>query len=213
MVCRLVDQKGVDIALDVAQQLRGLEARLVLVGRGEPALEAAATHAAERNERVAYLPTSDEATAHLLMAGSDLLLVPSRFEPCGLTPMEAMRCGTIPVVSPVGGLRDTIIDASADGVLGNGFIAPAVDAVGMSLAVGSSGACARRSGPPRRDPTKRDDRRLVVAVAGRPRTSTSTPTCSRSARPPRWRLLPSTASPLPPARGSRAGALEGAPAS
>ncbi len=136
MVCRLVDQKGVDIALEVAGQLRGLGARFVLVGRGEPGLEAAATALAERNDRVAYLRTSDEATAHLLMAGSDLLLVPSRFEPCGLTPMEAMRCGTIPVVSPVGGLRDTIIDASADGVLGNGFIAPAIDAVGISLAVG-----------------------------------------------------------------------------
>jgi starch synthase len=82
-----------------------------------------------------YLDTTDERLAHLVVAGSDLLLVPSRFEPCGLTPMEAMRCGTIPVVTPVGGLRDTVIDASADPVLGNGFIAPAADAGGVALAL------------------------------------------------------------------------------
>jgi starch synthase len=135
MVCRLVEQKGVDVALEVAGQLRGLGARLVLMGRGDPAIEAAAARAAECDDRVAYLPTTDEALAHLVVAGSDLLLVPSRFEPCGLTPMEAMRCGTIPVVTPVGGLRDIVIDASADPVLGNGFIAPATDAVGVSLAL------------------------------------------------------------------------------
>ncbi len=135
MVCRLVDQKGVDVALDVAGQLRGLGARLVILGRGDPALEAAARDAAAHDERVAYLETTDEATAHLVVAGSDLLLVPSRFEPCGLTPMEAMRCGTIPVVTPVGGLRDTVVDASADPVRGNGFIAPATDALGVSLAL------------------------------------------------------------------------------
>jgi starch synthase len=135
MVCRLVDQKGVDIALDVAEQLRGIGARLVIQGRGDPALESAAREVAARDERVAYLETTDEATAHLVVAGSDMLLVPSRFEPCGLTPMEAMRCGTIPVVSPVGGLRDTVIDASADPVRGNGFIAPAADSVGVALAL------------------------------------------------------------------------------
>jgi starch synthase len=135
MVCRLVDQKGVDVALDLAEQLRGLGARLVIQGRGDPALEAAARHAAASHDRVAYLETTDEATAHLVVAGSDLLLVPSRFEPCGLTPMEAMRCGTIPVVTPVGGLRDTVVDASADPIRGNGFIAPATDAVGVSLAL------------------------------------------------------------------------------
>jgi starch synthase len=135
MVCRLVDQKGVDVALEVAQQLRGLGARLVIQGRGDPALEAAARQAAATDERLAFLETTDEETAHLVVAGSDLLLVPSRFEPCGLTPMEAMRCGTIPVVTPVGGLRDTVVDASADPVRGNGFIAPAADAVGVSLAL------------------------------------------------------------------------------
>jgi starch synthase len=136
MVCRFVDQKGIDTALSVASQLRGMPARLVLMGRGEAALEAAAVAAwVAEPLRIAYLRESSEALAHLVIAGSDLLLVPSRFEPCGLTPMEAMRCGTIPVVTPVGGLRDSVIDASGNETHGNGFIAPAADAIGVSLAL------------------------------------------------------------------------------
>jgi len=136
MVCRFVEQKGIDIALQVASQLRGVSARVVLMGRGEVALEEAAVEAwAADPMRVAYLRDSAESLAHLLIAGSDLLLVPSRFEPCGLTPMEAMSCGTIPVVTPVGGLRDSVIDASGHATKGNGFIAPASDAVGVSLAL------------------------------------------------------------------------------
>jgi starch synthase len=136
MVCRFVEQKGVDTALALAEQLRGVGARLVLMGRGDPALEAAAAAAwASDPVRIGYLRETAEDLAHLVMAGSDLLLVPSRFEPCGLTPMEAMRYGTIPVVSPVGGLRDSVIDASGNEATGNGFVAPAADAVGMSLAL------------------------------------------------------------------------------
>ncbi len=136
MVCRFADQKGVDTALQVATQMRGVSARVVLMGRGDATLEAAAVAAwAADPMRVAYLRESAEELAHLVIAGSDLLLVPSRFEPCGLTPMEAMSCGTIPVVTPVGGLRDSVIDASGNALSGNGFIAPACDAVGVSLAV------------------------------------------------------------------------------
>lgn len=136
MVCRFVEQKGIDTALQVAAQMRGVSARVVLMGRGEASLEEAAVDAwAADPMRVAYLRDSAEALAHLVIAGSDLLLVPSRFEPCGLTPMEAMSCGTIPVVTPVGGLRDSVIDASGNATRGNGFIAPAADAVGVSLAL------------------------------------------------------------------------------
>jgi starch synthase len=136
MVCRFVDQKGIDIALALAHQLRGVEARMVLMGRGEPTLEAAAVAAWTSDPmRIGYLRETSEALAHLVMAGSDLLLVPSRFEPCGLTPMEAMRYGTIPVVTPVGGLRDSVIDASGNEMAGTGFVAPAADVVGVSLAV------------------------------------------------------------------------------
>lgn len=136
LVSRFVEQKGIDTTLQVATQMRGVSARMVLMGRGESDLEEAAVGAwAADPMRVSYLRDSAESLAHLVMAGSDLLLVPSRFEPCGLTPMEAMRCGTIPVVTPVGGLRDSVIDASGNEATGNGFIAPACDAVGVSLAL------------------------------------------------------------------------------
>jgi starch synthase len=154
MVCRFVEQKGVDTALALAAQLRGVGARLVLMGRGEPDLEAAAAAAwASDPMRIGYLRDTSEGLAHLVMAGSDLLLVPSRFEPCGLTPMEAMRYGTIPVVSPVGGLRDSVIDASGNEATGNGFVAPAGDVVGMSLAL--SRAVRAWSDPVRRTAIRR----------------------------------------------------------
>jgi starch synthase len=154
MVCRFVDQKGVDIALSVASQLRGMEGRLVLMGRGEPDLEAAAVAAWKADPmRIGYLRDTSEELAHLVMAGSDLLLVPSRFEPCGLTPMEAMRYGTIPVVTPVGGLRDSVVDASGNEMAGNGFVAPAADVVGVSLAV--SRAIRSWSDPARRAAIRR----------------------------------------------------------
>lgn len=136
VLCRFVDQKGVDIACGLASKLAGIGARMVLMGRGEPHHEALARQVVGAHpDRVAYLPRSEEELAHLVVAGSDMLLVPSRFEPCGLTPMEAMRCGTVPVVNPVGGLRNTVVDADADRVRGNGFIAPAPDEVGMWLAL------------------------------------------------------------------------------
>jgi len=136
VLSRFVDQKGIDIACGLASKLAGIGARMVLMGRGEPHHEAMARQVvAAQPDRVAYLARSEEELAHLVVGGCDLLVVPSRFEPCGLTPMEAMRCGTVPVVNPVGGLRNTVIDADADRVRGNGFIAPAADEVGMWLAL------------------------------------------------------------------------------
>lgn len=136
VLSRFVDQKGIDIACGLAAKLAGIGARMVLMGRGEPHHEAMARQVvAAHPDRVAYLARSEEELAHVVVGGSDLLVVPSRFEPCGLTPMEAMRCGTVPVVNPVGGLRNTVIDADADRVRGNGFIAPAPDEVGMWLAL------------------------------------------------------------------------------
>lgn len=154
LVCRFVEQKGIDTTLQVAAQMRGVSARLVLMGRGEADLEEAAVAAwAADPMRVSYLRDSAESLAHLVLAGSDLLLVPSRFEPCGLTPMEAMRCGTIPVVTPVGGLRDSVVDASGNEAYGNGFIAPACDSVGVSLAL--SRAIRSWSDPARRAAIRR----------------------------------------------------------
>ena len=123
VVARLVEQKGIDVALDLVPLLANLPARMVLVGDGEARLVELARALAERHpDRVFVSPYRDE-LAHLVAAGSDLMLVPSRFEPCGLTQMEAMAYGSIPVVNGVGGLRDTVIDADAEPDRGNGFLA------------------------------------------------------------------------------------------
>jgi starch synthase len=124
IVTRLTWQKGVDLALEMTNYLDRLPARLVLLGSGERRIaEGARWAAAERPHRVAFIDGFDEPLAHRIFGGADLLLMPSRFEPCGLAQMQAMIYGTIPVVTGVGGLRDTVIDADADIERGTGFIA------------------------------------------------------------------------------------------
>ncbi len=123
MVTRLADQKGVDLVLPLLGLLDNLRAQLAVLGSGDSdiaeQLRAAATADADN---VAFVDGYDDALGHRLVAGGDLLLMPSRFEPCGLTQMQAMRYGTLPVVTGVGGLLDTVVDADAD-PLGNGFVA------------------------------------------------------------------------------------------
>ncbi len=136
MVCRLAHQKGVDLAMGLAPFLESARARLVLIGDGDPSLLALARQTAHRHPgRVAVVDSYSNDMAHLVVAGSDLLLVPSRFEPCGLTQMQAMRCGTLPIVTAVGGLRDTVIDADLDRQLGTGFVARSADALELLDAV------------------------------------------------------------------------------
>jgi starch synthase len=128
LVARLVDQKGVDLALDLAPFLARMGAKLVLIGDGESTLVArAARVAGSHRERMFFFARYQEDLAHLVVVGSDLLLAPSRFEPCGLVQMQAMNVGTIPVVTGVGGLADTVIDADADPVHGTGFVADTAD--------------------------------------------------------------------------------------
>ncbi|GLK56040.1 starch synthase [Methylopila capsulata] len=113
VISRLSSQKGLDLLADAIPTLLDLGGSLALVGSGEPALEArfrdlAARHAGRIGVFIGY----DERLAHLVQAGSDAILVPSRFEPCGLTQLCALRYGALPVVSRVGGLADTVIDAN-----------------------------------------------------------------------------------------------------
>lgn len=117
IVSRLTRQKGIDLVFDTLPTLLSLGGALVVLGTGDPALEAAARDAAAQHPgqvgvRVGY----DEALAHLIQAGCDALLVPSRFEPCGLTQLCALRYGAVPVVARVGGLADTVIDANPAGL-------------------------------------------------------------------------------------------------
>lgn len=111
VISRLSWQKGLDLLLADVGTILGLGAQLVVLGAGEPALEdgftaVAATHAGRIGCSIGY----DEPLAHLIQAGSDALIVPSRFEPCGLTQLCALRYGAVPVVARVGGLADTIVD-------------------------------------------------------------------------------------------------------
>jgi starch synthase len=111
VVSRLSEQKGLDLLLECLPVLLGLGAQLVVLGAGDKALEQAFQQAAAEHPcQIGCLVGYDESLAHCIQAGSDALLVPSRFEPCGLTQLCALRYGTVPVVSRVGGLADTVID-------------------------------------------------------------------------------------------------------
>ncbi|MEK0430566.1 MAG: hypothetical protein RL139_370 [Gemmatimonadota bacterium] len=113
MVSRLTWQKGVDLLLGALPSLDRAGAQLVVVGSGDADLQDALLRAAAAHPgRVAVHLGYDEALAHQLHAGIDALLVPSRFEPCGLTQLCALRYGAIPVVARVGGLADTVVDAN-----------------------------------------------------------------------------------------------------
>jgi len=132
MVTRLVHQKGIEFALEAAAYAEGVPFRLAILGSGERWLADWAGHMAHLHpDRVWFHEGYHPVMSHRAFAGADLLLVPSRFEPCGLAQMQAMAYGTIPVVTPVGGLVDTVIDADADRKKGNGFRSGSVDTAGI----------------------------------------------------------------------------------
>ena len=113
VVSRLSDQKGLDLLLQALPGIIAKGGQLALLGSGEPALEAGFTAAAgARPDSVGCVLGYDEKLAHLIQAGADFIVVPSRFEPCGLTQLCALRYGAPPIVARVGGLADTVIDAN-----------------------------------------------------------------------------------------------------
>jgi starch synthase len=115
VVSRLTSQKGMDFLLAALPELLKEGAQLAVLGTGDGDLEAGFRYAAAANpERVAVHIGYDETLSHRFMAGADILLVPSRFEPCGLTQLYALRYGTLPLVRRVGGLADTVVDANPD---------------------------------------------------------------------------------------------------
>ncbi|WP_299547733.1 glycogen synthase GlgA [uncultured Tateyamaria sp.] len=110
VVSRLTEQKGLDLLLDALPALLDRGGQLVLLGSGDPALEKA--FAGYDHPHVAARIGYDEALSHRMMAGGDAILVPSRFEPCGLTQLYGLQYGTLPVVALTGGLADTVIPAT-----------------------------------------------------------------------------------------------------
>jgi len=112
VVSRLSHQKGLDLLLAALPALVARGGRLALLGSGDAALETAWRRAAESHPGVAVRIGYDEALSHRMLAGGDAIVVPSRFEPCGLTQLYGLRYGTVPVVARTGGLADTVIDAN-----------------------------------------------------------------------------------------------------
>jgi starch synthase len=123
MVTRMTEQKGVDLLRDALDDLMTLDIQLVMLASGDPALEKFFKDAERRfPERIRVIIEFNNAMAHRIQAGSDAFLMPSRFEPCGLTQMYALRYGTAPVVRATGGLRDTVSEFDPVAGTGNGFV-------------------------------------------------------------------------------------------
>ncbi len=123
-VSRLTEQKGMDLLLDLVPFLVEQGARVVLVGQGDAELEARLHAVAARfPARVAARVAFDPSLARRVYAGADFFVVPSRYEPCGLTQMYAMRYGALPIVTAVGGLRDTVTPIDAAHGSGTGIVA------------------------------------------------------------------------------------------
>jgi starch synthase len=122
VIARMTGQKGLDLVRDAIPELHRLDAKLVVLGSGEPDLESTFHWlGAAFSEHLAVRIGFDIALSRRIYAGSDLFLMPSRFEPCGLGQLYAMRYGSIPVVHAVGGLHDTVIDpGDAELARGNG---------------------------------------------------------------------------------------------
>ena len=122
MVSRMVAQKGLDLISSVAGELPHLGARFVVLGTGEPAYEAMWRRlAAQFPDRIGVRIGFDEGLSHLIEGGSDLFLMPSRFEPCGLNQMYSLRYGTLPLVRATGGLDDTVENYDPYTGRGTGF--------------------------------------------------------------------------------------------
>jgi starch synthase len=121
MISRMVDQKGLDLIESIGHDLPQLGAGFVVLGTGDEKYQMFWRNLAARYpDRIGVQIGFDEGLAHLIEAGADLFLMPSRFEPCGLNQMYSLRYGTVPVVRRVGGLADTVVDFAGHGGDGSG---------------------------------------------------------------------------------------------
>ncbi|NOT84097.1 MAG: glycogen synthase GlgA [Methylococcaceae bacterium] len=112
LISRLVDQKGIDMVLDCLPEMINMPCQFVLLGSGDKVFEERLQRFAQNNPtKIAIRIGYDESLAHLIEAGADIFLMPSRFEPCGLNQLYSQRYGTLPIVRKTGGLADTVVDA------------------------------------------------------------------------------------------------------
>jgi starch synthase len=136
MISRLDKQKGLDILMPVLEDVLKLDACMILLGSGDEQIEIALRKAADRNPgRMAIFTGFNDPLAHRIMAGADIFLIPSRYEPCGLTQMYALKYGTVPVVRATGGLNDTIEQYDNQKIKGNGFKFVPYDSIALLDAI------------------------------------------------------------------------------
>jgi starch synthase len=123
IVSRLADQKGFDLIQEKLEDLMKLDLQMVVLGSGEKKYEDLFTKAAKKyKKKIGAHIGFDEELAHLIEAGSDMFLMPSKYEPCGLNQMYSLRYGTLPIVRSTGGLTDTVEDLDAKPKAGTGFV-------------------------------------------------------------------------------------------
>ena len=156
VVSRLTSQKGLDLVLAALPALLNAGVQLAVQGTGDPALEAAFRMAQQAHPgRVHVHIGYDEARAHRLVAGADAIMLPSRFEPCGLTQLYGLRYGTLPIVRRVGGLADTVRDDGGE-LPATGFVFDAATSAALER-------CALRATALHRDPAAWG-RRMAAAM-------------------------------------------------
>jgi len=148
VVSRLTEQKGLHLLPAVIDELVQRGGQLAVLGTGDAGIEAALHQAQNRHPgQVALHIGYDEALAHTLIAGADVIMVPSRYEPCGLTQLYGLRYGTLPLVRAVGGLADTVVDCSLehlDDGSASGFVFQHLDVTGLQAALRRAFALYRR---------------------------------------------------------------------
>lgn len=139
LVSRLAQQKGIDLLLAILPKLMQRPVQLAVVGSGDKSYEKALLAAARKYPNIIGVHIGyDETCAHLIEAGADVFLMPSRFEPCGLNQMYSQRYGTPPIVAPVGGLFDTVTDATEENCsqqMATGFVMTEISAAALLQAI------------------------------------------------------------------------------
>jgi starch synthase len=122
MISRLVEQKGFNILLEALKTLIQLNIQFIILGIGDKRIENELEEYQKKYpQKVSFNKTFDETLAHMVEAGSDIFLMPSSFEPCGMNQLYSLKYGTIPIIYNIGGLKDTITNIDPDNSSGNGF--------------------------------------------------------------------------------------------
>ncbi len=139
VVSKLTAQKGLDLILEAIPKLMEMNVKLCIVGTGDPKITEDLMDAQKKYAgKISINITYDENMAHLFEAGSDIFLMPSRYEPCGLNQIYSLRYGTIPVVSPIGGLLDTVEDFDPKTNEGTGFVMESLTSKSLLSAIGKA---------------------------------------------------------------------------